>query len=314
MDPSYPPDALDLVAVQVEGSDAGVLSWPVAATLREAWIHPGAVHLRVDHPHPWPPVSIEHKDSTDDDQEATFWLFVPTVSGKWIAGAADRLRPGQITDRDKPAPQSPRTACLDWFYNTDIWPRLRTYQPQDLEIVGVMVTAGQTRAGLEAPVQERTNIVTLQYHASTDQYDRYEAPVEDKDREPWPAKPPDQTPATGGVPGVGDLPLSTEALLAIIRQALEIDRSSIREEVLGRLDRLEAKILAELERETNRVLDKATQVGGQLAAGMQAPALRELLGGLFRQGGASPSAPDPPEAAGKVASRVASPSKDRSRK
>lgn len=142
----------------VNGPD-DVFGFPATAEITDLGFRSGGLRIVHTKQGLWPPVDIDNKTtSPDDDQEATLWVIL-RVNGEWCAAGMERLRPRQT---DKPEPNDPRGFVAEWVSGRNFGP-FNGHVPQDNDPIGFMVVAGSTRLGALFTVKERSKVIEMTY-------------------------------------------------------------------------------------------------------------------------------------------------------
>ncbi len=139
---------LDLHEATVYQLPADVADWPITTRLTRVELRDDDVYVDFDARDRWPEVSFGVQFSLG---------LALKIDGRWYASAPIELwkgKPGGGGDIRKPG-QIP----TQWYYD-DRWGRMRGYQPQPGEQVGIFVVAGDLRSGILGP-RERSNVVLV---------------------------------------------------------------------------------------------------------------------------------------------------------
>jgi hypothetical protein len=139
-------------SVTIVGGSPNVASWPVTSQITSLVFDSTLGVFHIDHTKRgrWSPVPF---GSTT--QESTVWVFFK-INGKWYGSGGERLRPNQ-TDKGLGVPSQMGSG---WFYDGR-WVPMTGYVPPVGDLVGFMVVAGDTRAGSNVILQERTGVVFI---------------------------------------------------------------------------------------------------------------------------------------------------------
>lgn len=156
---------IDLSQVRVLGGPPDPLFFPKTARLDSFGVVPGTMFLRTSGQTQWPPVDIDGNGTLD--QAATLWIFLQ-IGGQWYAAGAERLRPAQVngTKPNAHASEGGLSTLIGngWFGDHHPHP-IRGYNPAVGEVIGVMVAAGDSRLGLNAPLRARTDVICVEWRA-----------------------------------------------------------------------------------------------------------------------------------------------------
>lgn len=138
--------------VRIVGGSPDVSGWAVTSSITSVAFGGGVFHIDHTRRGQWPAVAFG-----DTAQESTVWALF-NINGVWYASGGERLRPGQ-TDKELSRPSD---LGIGWYYNS-LWAPMTNYAPRPGEIVGFLVTAGDTRAGANISVRERSNVVFISF-------------------------------------------------------------------------------------------------------------------------------------------------------
>ena len=156
--PPPPPPALDLGAAIIENSP-NVATWSETARITTLDLGPNGVFVdftKRDGPDSWPDVPF---GAPGDSLEYTLWIVI-NIDGQWYASGCIEYWRG--LDRNGGPPTE---YAQNWYYDSIRWGPMVGHQPAPGETVGFLVTAGDARNNGNALVEERSNVVMVEFPA-----------------------------------------------------------------------------------------------------------------------------------------------------
>ncbi len=195
-------DGIDLATVQIHNSH-DVRSWPATATLERLEFRRTGVH--VEHSKRlgegcWPNF---RPPGWDGDLQYTLWIFL-LLDGAWHGSGCIEF--WQSCDENGGPPDE---FAKNWYYDPNRWAPMTGHQPVIGESVGFMVSAGDARNSGAQSVQERSQIVRMDFPV------RGATWVRPADVDPAPAPTPAPTPPDGPPP-------LTPAVVEVLERLLRV--------------------------------------------------------------------------------------------
>ena len=232
---------IPIASIRVINGPDDVFTFPATAEITELGFRPGGLRIVHTKQGMWPPVDIDNKTtSPDDDQEATLWVILQ-INGQWCAAGMERLRPRQT---DKPEGDDPFGFIAGWVEGRNFGP-FNGHVPNPRDPIGFMVVAGSTRLGAMFTVKERSKVIEMTYPPQPGARPVWVEGDKEVPKPPTKDDPKKEDPVVP-VPAFDTSKLATKA-----------DVDAAKAEILSRLDKLESDVKTSL-RQFGPILERLT--------------------------------------------------------